>query len=191
MSAREIKNMAASVKNRLLNLSQKRDEGFVLVLISYALERFLYRLSESAHRDRFVLKGAMTFRVWTEQPHRSTRDLDLLGRGESAILHLEEVVRDICNCDVEVDGLRFLSETVRGEEISEEQEYGGVRINVQAMLEKARIPVRIDIGFGDAITPEPEEMAFPTMLDFPAPVLSTYPRETVLPRSTMRLSFSA
>ena len=191
MSPREMRNMAASVKSRLLVVSQGRGESFDLTLTSYALERFLYRMSQSPYRDRFVLKGALVFTVWSERAHRSTRDLDLLGRGESAIPHLEEVVRDICNCDVEVDGLRFLSETVRGEEISEEQEYGGVRINVQAMLEKARIPVRIDIGFGDAITPEPEEMAFPTMLDFPAPVLSTYPRETVLPRSTMRLSFWA
>ena len=180
MSPREIKDMAASVKNRLLVLSRERSERFVLTLTSYALERFLYRMSQSPHRDQFVLKGAMVLSVWTKQPHRSTRDLDLLGLGESAVPHLEDVFRDICNCQVVEDGLQFLPETVRGEDIREEQEYGGVRIHIQGLLGKARIPVRIDIGFGDAITPEPEEMVFPTLLDFPAPVLSTYPKESVV-----------
>lgn len=180
MSPREIKDMAASVRSRLLTVSHGRGESYDLTLTAYALERFLYRLSQSPHRSRFVLKGALTFRVWSDRVYRSTRDLDLLGWGESAISHLEDVIRDICDCEVEDDGLLFLSETVRGEEIRAEQEYGGIRIHIQATLGTARIPVRVDIGFGDAITPKAEVMAFPTMLDFPAPVLSTYPRETVV-----------
>jgi len=179
MTRREIKDMAASVKSRLLAVSQGRGESFDLTLTSYALERLLYRLSQSPYRDRFVLKGAMVFAIWTKQPHRSTRDLDLLGWGDSAVPSLEVVFREVCSCQVDNDGLQFLPETVRGGDIREEQEYGGVRIHIQALLGKARIPIRINIGFGDAVTPEPEVMVFPTLLDFPAPVLSTYPREAV------------
>lgn len=180
MSPHEIKDMASSVKSRLLTLSHKRGEPFVLTLTTYALERLLYRISQSPHRDRFVLKGAMAFRVWTEQPHRSTRDLDLLCWGDSAVPHLEVVFREVCTCQVDNDGLQFLPETVRGEDVRENDEYGGIRIHMLALLGKARIPIRIDIGFGDATTPEPEEMVFPTLLDFPAPVLSTYPKESVV-----------
>jgi len=180
MTRREIKDMAASVKSRLLAVSQGRGESFDLTLTSYALERLLYRLSQSPYRDRFVLKGAMVFAIWTKQPHRSTRDLDLLGWGDSAVPSLEVVFREVCSCQVDNDGLQFLPETVRGGDIREEQEYGGVRIHIQALLGKARIPIRINIGFGDAVTPEPEVMVFPTLLDFPAPMLSTYPRETVV-----------
>lgn len=180
MSGRRMHDKAASVKSRLLAISRERGEAFDLTLTSYVLERLLYRLSRSSHKDRFVLKGAMLFNAWTDQPHRPTRDIDLLGWGDSAVPGLEQVFREICECRVDDDGLRFLPETVRGDDIREEQEYGGVRICVDGMLGKARVPVRIDIGFGDAVTPHVEDITFPTILDFPAPLLRTYPRETVI-----------
>lgn len=178
MSGREIRDMAASVKSRLLAIARQRGESFDLTLTTYARERLLYRMSHSPHKDRFVLKGATLFSIWTDQPHRPTRDIDLLGWGDSAVPEVERAFREMCDCHVEEDGIRFLTETVRGEENREEQEYGGVRISLDALLGQARIPVRVDIGFGDAVTPEPEELAFPTLLDFPAPVLRSYPRET-------------
>jgi len=180
MSAREIKDLPASVHNRLLRVSKERDERLTVILTSYALERFLYRISQSAYKDRFVLKGALVFSVWMDKSHRSTRDLDLLGWGESAATHLEGMFREICECPVCDDGLQFLAGTVQGHEIREDQEYGGIRVHIQCLLGNARIPIRIDIGFGDAVTPEPQEMAFPTLLDFPAPVLNAYPKETVV-----------
>lgn len=180
MSSREIRDVAASVRTRLLTIARQRGEDFDLTLTSYAMERLLYRMSSTPHADRFVFKGALLFSIWTDQPHRPTRDIDLLGWGDSAVPHLEQVFRKICDCQVVEDGLQFLVETVRGEDIREEQEYGGVRISVDALLGKARIPICVDIGFGDAVTPQPEEIVFPTLLDLPAPAIRGYPRETVV-----------
>lgn len=180
MTPKEIRDLSASVKYRLLALARERREDLQLILTSYALERLLYRISRSAHRDQFVVKGALLFSVWTHQTHRMTRDLDLLGRGTDAVPQIEQSFRELCALPVEPDGIEFLAETVTGEEIREEQEYGGVRITMQALLGKARIPVQVDIGFGDAVTPGPEEVVFPTLLDLPAPRLRGYPRETVI-----------
>lgn len=124
----------------------------------------------------------MLFSIWSDEPHRSTRDLDLLGRRESTVSHLEQVFREICCIQVEDDGLEFKEDTVRGNPIKEDQEYEGVRINLRALLTgtRTRSELQIDIGFGDALTPAPIDLKFPTLLDFPAPHLQTYPRETVV-----------
>ena len=134
----------------------------------------------SPHRDRFVLKGAMLFTLWSKEPHRKTRDLDLLGFGAKGIPEWEQVFRQVCLIEVEPDGLEMLADSVRGEIIRVEEEYAGTRIKLMAMLGKARIPLQIDVGFGDAVTPPPQEIAFPTMLDFPAPPLRAYRPETVI-----------
>jgi hypothetical protein len=126
------------------------------------------------------LKGATLFALWGGGPYRSTRDLDLLGRDESSVQRLEQVFRDICTVQVEPDGLRFAAETVEGNEIREDLDYGGVRIILIAHLEQARIQIQVDIGFGDAVTPPPEDVEFPTILGFPAPHLRAYRRETVV-----------
>ena len=126
------------------------------------------------------MKGATLFTLWGGGSYRSTRDLDLLGSGDSSVQRLERVFRDICRVQVEPDGLRFAEETVKGNEIREELEYGGVRIILTAHLEQARIHIQVDIGFGDAVTPPPEDVDFPTILDFPAPHLRAYRRETVV-----------
>lgn len=172
--------MAASVRQRLLNIARTQQDDFQLVLSRYALERLLFRLSQSSHRDQFVLKGAMLFQLWGGQPHRPTRDLDLLGRGDPSIRRFEQVFQDICRQPAGDDGLAFLAETVRAEQIKEDDEYQGLRLRLEARLGNARIPLQIDIGFGDAVTPEPHEITYPTLLEFPAPTIRAYPRETVV-----------
>lgn len=177
----ERRNIAASVRQRLLNASRARHEDFQVTLTRYALERLLYRLSKSAHRDQFIIKGAMLFSAWNEVPHRPTRDLDLLSFGTSDISRLEGMFREIVNTEVEPDGLEFFAESVHGGRIKEDQEYEGVRLNIQARLEQARLSLQIDIGFGDAVTPPPEEIEYPTLLsDSPAPCLRAYSRYSVV-----------
>ena len=177
----ERRNIAASVRQRLLNASRARREDFQVTLTRYALERLLYRLGKSAHRDQFVIKGAMLFSAWNKVPHRPTRDLDLLSFGASDISRLEGVFREIVNIDVEPDGLEFFAESVRGARIKEDQEYEGVRLNVQARLEQARLSLQIDVGFGDDVTPAPEEIEYPTLLaDSPTPRLRAYSRYSVV-----------
>jgi hypothetical protein len=175
-----LKDVAASVRQRLLNLSRERGEDFQLTLIYYALERLLYRLSRSAARERFVLKGAMLFSVWSGAPHRATRDLDLLGKGPNDVGVLVKDFQEICWTPVEDDGLKFLAESVTGEEIRDGKEYEGVRLSFEARLGVARIPIQVDIGFGDVVLPKPVSLEYPTLLDFPAPRLLAYPRETVI-----------
>lgn len=175
------RNIAASVRQRLLNLAREQQEEFQGLLTRYALERLLYRISQSIHRDTFILKGAILFSVWSDEPHRATRDLDLLGKGDSTVAHHEQVFQDVCRVQVAHDGIEFKDDTVRGEQIKEGQEYEGVRIKLTALLLTAQIPMQIDIGFGDAVTPAPIAVVeFPTLLNFPAPHLLTYPRETVV-----------
>jgi predicted nucleotidyltransferase component of viral defense system len=172
------KNMAASVRARLAELAVRHGYDFQQVLTSFAIERLLFRLSVSAHASSFVLKGATLFTLWEGFPHRQTRDLDLLGFGENSIERLAEVFRQICDAPVTDDGLVFGK--ISGELIRGLQEYGGIRLHVSAALGRAVIPLGVDIGFGDQVTPPPKEVEFPTLLDFPKPKLRAYPVETVV-----------
>ena len=180
MSENQAKNVAASVRARLTNLAKSRGEEFQLVLSRYAVERFLYRLSVSDHASEFVLKGAMLFQLWAGEPHRATRDLDLLGRGDSSTERLAEVVRGLCSLSVPDDGLAFDAASVAAARIREDQEYEGVRVTAIVRLGNARIPLQIDVGFGDAVVPAPTRVQYPTLLGFPAPTLGAYPREAVV-----------
>lgn len=180
MTKGKLANIPASVRQRLLNLSQQTNQDFGLLLTKYSLERLLYRLSMSPHRDGFVLKGALLFDLWTDHPHRPTRDLDLLGHGDASLEKYRRLFSEICEQTVEDDGLNFMAKTVAAERIKDDEDYEGVRVLLQARLGVARISVQIDIGFGDVITPAPIEVEYPTMLDFPAPRLRAYPRETVV-----------
>ena len=180
MTKEKPRNLPASVRQRLMNVARSQQEDFQLVLTRYALERLLYRLSQSEHRDVFVLKGAMLFQLWGDQPHRPTRDLDLLGRGDNSIPRFERIFREVCELAVEEDGLVFSAKSVRGDTIKEDQEYEGLRLNLDCRLENARIPIQIDIGFGDVVTPAAVEVTYPVLLDFPAPVLPAYSRESVV-----------
>lgn len=180
MSREKPHNLAASVRQRLFNRAQDRREDFGLVLTKYGLERFLYRLSQSIHHDQFVLKGALLFELWTHRPYRPTRDLDLSGQGDNSIARMKQVFGDVTAQTVEDDGLVFDPASIRITKIKEEQEYEGLRVNFLARLERARISLQVDIGFGDAIVPAPQEIEYPGILDFPKATLRAYPRETVV-----------
>jgi len=180
MTQKQPRNIAASVKARLLNLSKQQKEDFNYLLTRYAADRLLYRLSQSSYKQQFILKGATLFRIWSGEPHRATKDLDLLGHGSHEIADLQNIFQDICNISCAEDGIVFKPETVTGEKIKENQEYEGVRIKLTGQLASTIIQIQIDIGFGDAVTPTAQEVAFPSMLDLPGPSLLVYPRETVV-----------
>ena len=180
MSKDRPKNMAASVRARLTALARERKEEFQLVLTQYTIERLLYRPTRTAHAAEFVLKGAMLFRLWADSPHRPTRDLDLLGRGDPSVERLATVFKAVCAAAVEDDGLAFDPDTVAAGRIKEDQEYEGVRIGCVAKLGQARIDLQVDVGFGDAITPGPVTVQYPALLDLLAPELAAYPREMVV-----------
>jgi predicted nucleotidyltransferase component of viral defense system len=173
-------NLPASVHQRLLNIARREGVEFEYLLVRYANERLLYRLSQSSVRDQFVLKGAMVFLLWGPEVARQSRDVDLLAPEHVVGDPIGDVFRMLSALEVEDDGLRFDADSVREEEIREQTEYGGVRIKMTARLGNAQVPLQIDVAFGDAVSPAPSEADLPTLLDFPAPRLRTYPRETVI-----------
>jgi predicted nucleotidyltransferase component of viral defense system len=173
-------NLAASVRARLLNIAKADKTDFNQVLVRYALERFLYRLSKSAYADHFLLKGAMLFNLWYDMPHRPTRDADLLGFGPSDLASIGQTFRDIVSV-VADDGIIFDPASVVVEEIRKAAGYAGARIIVSAELARARCKTQIDVGFGDAVTPGPVDAVYPVLLaDFPPPRLRAYPVYTVV-----------
>ena len=180
MSSGDKRDPAASVRARLLQLARARSEDFQLVLTRYGLERLMARLGRSPYRDRFVLKGAMLFALWSDEPHRATRDVDFLGYGDASETELQAVFREICTQPVEEDGMVFDPDSVRVEPIRDDAEYGGMRVTLAGSLAGAHVPIQVDIGLGDAVTPDPQEITYPVLLDGPAPQLLSYPRETVV-----------
>lgn len=171
---------AASIRARLLAAAKERGQDFNLVLDRYAVERFLYRLSISDDRGRFWLKGALLFNLWFDEPLRPTRDADFLGIGSPDPDALAATFRAICRIEAD-DGIRFDPRSVRVSEIREGSHYHGLRVKLIASLAKARCSVQIDIGFGDAVTPGPEEVRLPGLLSgMPEPRLYAYPRATVV-----------
>lgn len=178
MTQDEIKNLAASVHQRLLNKSKEAHRPFNELLQYHAIERFLYRLSRSPFADLFVLKGALMFQAWGIPGFRPTRDIDLLGYTVNAIEPVVEAFQKICALDVEPDGWIFSPESVQGERIKEDADYEGVRITFTAWLGKTRAYMQIDIGFGDVAVSV--DVNYPAILNFPAPVLHGYSRETLI-----------
>lgn len=162
-----------------MTLSRTSKEPFQLVITRYALDRLLYRLSSSAFKDRFVLKGALLFTHWTGQVHRPTRDLDLLGIRKFERPELDSVFVDLCNMEMQ-DGLVFQADTIKVEPIREDQLYGGERVTLKAKLGSAVIPLQVDIGFGDVVTPEAEIVEMPTLLGMLPAKLRAYSKETVI-----------
>lgn len=173
-------SLAESVRQRLLNLSREKVETFDLVLTRFALERFLYRLSQSKWEKDFLLKGAMLFSLWYDSPHRPTKDLDLMAYGQADSDYLKQVFQSLCNLEVEDDGVEFKAESVTCNEIREDNIYLGLRVKLIATLAGAKLRLQIDIGFGDAVVPEPEDITYPTLLEFPAPRLRAYSKYTVI-----------
>lgn len=173
-------NLAASVAARLLNQARQTGDDYQTLLTSYCLERFLYRLAVSGRRERFVLKGAMLLRLWSDRPYRATRDLDLLRQGDGAFEAIREDLTAIVATPVPPDAVIFDGERISIEAIRAEDEYAGTRTTLPAHCGKARLVLQIDMGFGDAVWPAPQICAYPTLLDFPAPELLVYPREAVV-----------
>jgi hypothetical protein len=173
-------NLGESVRARLLNIAKAERSDFNQVLVRYALERFLYRLSLSTHADTFVLKGAMLFNLWYGMPHRPTRDADLLGFGPSDLASIALTFREIV-CIAVDDGMVFDSVNLSVEEIRKAAGYAGARVIVSAELARARCKTQVDVGFGDAVTPSPVDAIYPVLItDFAAPRLRTYPVYTVI-----------
>ena len=177
---KEIKNIEASVRAKLTNKAEETHRPFSEILQYYAMERFLYRLSQTDHVDKFILKGALMFTVWQVPLRRTTMDIDLLGRLENQIPKIESIIKDACRQNVAADGLLFDVATVKCQKIKEGADYEGVRVKLMGFLEKARISMQIDVGFGDAIYPKPKMIDYPVILDFPKPHLKGYPIETVI-----------
>jgi Nucleotidyl transferase AbiEii toxin, Type IV TA system len=161
------KNLAASVHARLAQIARRTNRPFQETLQYFAMERFLYRLCRSPYAERFVLKGALMLRVWDAPTARPTKDVDLLGRMANSLDNLASVVREICPVEVEPDGLMFQETTVRAERIKVDADYQGVRVRFLGMLGKAKIAMQLDVGFGDVVVPDPEEIDYPALLEFP------------------------
>ncbi|MGH9477331.1 MAG: nucleotidyl transferase AbiEii/AbiGii toxin family protein [Terriglobales bacterium] len=174
------RNTGASARQRLLNQARATGRPFQELLQYFAMERFLYRLAQSPYAERFVLKGALLLTAWRAPQSRPTVDIDLAGRMSNAPEAVRAAIREIIAVPVVDDGVRFSPSTVETRKIREDAEYEGVRATFRAELAGARLPMQIDIGFGDVIFPEPGTIHYPLLLEFPAPVLRAYPRETVV-----------
>lgn len=177
---RPVKDIAASVRQRLQDAARGSKRPFQEMLEYYAMERFLYRLSRSPHVARFVLKGALMFRAWGAPASRPTKDIDLLGRMENSVAAVVPVFQEVCAQEVEPDGMVYDAASVVGAAIKEDADYFGVRVTFRATLQNARVAMQIDVGFGDVVTPAPVLTDYPTILELPAPRLSGYSRETVV-----------
>lgn len=180
MTVSKLKNLAASVHQRLLNNARDTGRPFNEVLQYYAMERFLYRLSKSPFTGKFVLKGALLFKVWDTANSRPTMDIDLLSFTNNDPEAIADAVRQICSSEVEPDGLQFDSDSVHADKIKEDADYEGVRVRFAGRLGNARIAMQVDVGFGDIVHPRAEVLRYPTILNMPAPELRAYSRESVV-----------
>ncbi len=176
----EKSNIAHSIRDRLLNISREKKEDFQLILTRFALERFLYRLYKSGHSDKFILKGAFLFTLWTKQYYRPTKDIDFLSYTSNQPEVLHRIFKEICEVEVEHDGLIYDSGNISVEETIEGNTYHGLRIKLLAFLQNIRIPLQFDIGFGDAVYPSIEKLDYPSLLDFPKPIIHVYPLESLI-----------
>lgn len=174
------KDLARSVRDRLKTIAAAQRLDYNLVLTRYVLERLLFRLGASPHGSRFALKGAMLFAVWTEDIIRPTRDLDLLGLGDPDVAQMRLTFVEILSIDTADDGVAFDLDSVDAQRIRADQVYEGIRVTARGLVGSARVPIRVDIGFGDAVTPGLRDETYPTLLDGPAPRLKAYARETVI-----------
>jgi predicted nucleotidyltransferase component of viral defense system len=173
------KNLAASVKQRLMNMARDQNRAFDILLVRFALERLLFRLSLSAYRDNYVLKGGMLVTQWLEHGNRETRDMDFLGFGEADAEAIKAIFAEIMTIASD-DGLAFDTEALAASAIREEMEYGGIRLRTTAYLERTRIPVTLDIGFGDALADSSDRIDYPSLLDMDRPSIRAYPPAAVI-----------
>jgi predicted nucleotidyltransferase component of viral defense system len=185
----EVRNLPASFQQRLLNHARLSGRPYNEVLQYFVIERFLYRLSKSEHAGQFILKGALMFLVWETSLSRSTRDIDFLGFTSNEIQSVEEIFKILCGQEVEPDGLIFDPQSVQGERIKEDAAYEGVRVRLMAHLGQARIPLQVDIGFADIVSPGPQFLDYPSMLQMPSPHLRGYSRESVIAEKLQALVY--
>ena len=177
---KDIKNIEASVRARLQNKAKETNRPFSEVFQYYGMERFLYRVSQSKYADKFVLKGALMFTVWHVPERRTTLDIDFLAQCNNQIARIEKMIKDICKINVVSDGLIFDPKNVKGQRIKENADYEGMRVKFVGLLERSRIPMQVDIGFGDSIYPKPKIIEYPAILDFPKARLKGYPVDSVV-----------
>lgn len=180
MTKRPRTNLAASVHQLLMNKARDTHRPFNELLQYYAMERFLYRLSKSPYAGKFILKGALMFTAWKLESFRPTVDIDLLGKADHQVDNIVEITKHVCSQPVESDGLIFNSGSVTGTRIAEDADYEGVRTRFRANLGTARITLQLDIGFGDVIVPAAQLIEYPAILDFPAPRLRGYSKESIV-----------
>lgn len=167
-------SLAESIRFKLLRISKERGETFDRILTLYGIERFLYRLSKSKWKDKFILKGAMLFMIWQKIPHRPTKDVDFLGLVKNSIQNIQDIFTHICQIDVIDDGINFDPDSINCQNIQEANKYIGIRVKLNGILAKARIRIQFDIGFGDMIVPPPQSVELNSMLSFPCPNILTY-----------------
>lgn len=177
---RKIKDLSSSVRERLYAQAKEAGRPFGELLQYFAMERFLYRLGQSQYRDSLILKGALMFTVWKTPRSRATRDIDFLGRMDNSLESLLPVIKELCIMKVEPDGILFNPESIEADRIKEDAVYEGIRFRFTAHLGHARVPMQIDIGFGDPVIPGPVKVVYPVLLDMPSPHLKGYPPETII-----------
>lgn len=184
MSKKIIKNLGASIRQKLLNLAQQTKRPFNEVLTYYMIERFIHRLSKSPYKSRFVLKGALMFIVWDLSDTRPTRDIDLLGKTHNTAENIKQIIQEICCIECPEDAAIFMTDSVECEPIQEQNEYQGIRAYFNGQLSKAKTRMQIDIGFGDIVFPKPSNVNYPTMLGMTAPAILGYTPETLIAEKT-------
>ncbi len=176
----KIKNLPASIHQRLKNEAELAGRPFQEFLYYYSIERFLVRLSQSHYKDKFILKGGLMFSGWEIPLRRPTRDIDVQGKFSATVTDLVAILREICTLEIEPDGMSYDPESVRGEQIMETMIYPGVRIDFMGYLGNARLKLHMDVSFANIITPAEREFDFPTLLGMPRFHLLGYPIETTI-----------
>ena len=180
MTSKPPKDIAASVRQRLLNKAHAANRPFNELFQYYAMERFLFRLGASRHRAKFVLKGALLFTAWRAPASRPTADIDLLSRTSNAVDAIIAIIAEVCRVEKEPDGLTFDTRSIIAERIAEDADYQGIRVRLRGHLGTARVTLQLDIGFGDVIVPRAQQVTYPTLLDMSPPRIRCYSRETTI-----------
>jgi len=180
MTSRQPKDIAASIRQRLLNKAHADNRPFNELLQYYAMERFLFRLGASQHAAKFILKGALLFTAWRAPASRPTADIDLLSRTSNVVDTMVAMIAELCMVEVEPDGLTFDTHNIVAERIAEDADYQGIRVKLRGNLGTARVTVQLDIGFGDVIVPRVQQVSYPTLLDMSPPRIRCYSRETTI-----------
>jgi len=177
---KDIKNIAASVHRRLLDTAKKSGRPFNELLQYYTIERFIFRLAQSPFEKTYILKGALMFFAWNTKLPRPTKDVDLLGKIDNSLDVIIDSMKKICQQKVVPDGIFFNPETISATRIIEDVEYDGIRVRIPGNLGTIRLSVQIDVGFGDVIVPNATKFTYPTILDFPAPKIRGYSKESII-----------